>query len=244
MSIVDDILQGRDLYVVLENRIGRKYVESYNLSTIVIKDDKFWAKFSNSHPPIGHDKINPMHSISYIYNNFCEVVCCMCLSMNIQRFCSSNSYSKMDFYCKGQFQRIWHSQQGGDLKLMENAVRHASRVKVVIRARDGFCYIVPVHTIEIYQDQGGFGFDTEFDGMPERIKNNEDIFNLESQIKKVVENSPPEAYIGTEYQADKPFFLTSFMISDESVCQRKLDIHGNLINENFEFESVEVLVEM
>ncbi len=243
MDIIDGILQGDDLYVVLESRRGRKYIESYNLSTILVHGNKFWAKFKNNHAPIGHEHINPLHSISYIYNNFCDVVCTMSLSMGVQRFCSSNSYSKLDFFVKGSYDRIWDNTNQGDVKLMEELVRCAAPMKVIIKAKDGFTYIIPAHTVEVYDDDRSFAIDTEYDGFPCRIKDLNSIDVLDKKLKEVTRISPLESHAGTKYQHDKPFFLTSFMISENSICQREIDDGGNLVNKIFEFYSVEVLAE-
>ncbi len=244
MTTIDEILQGRDLYVVLENRMGRKYVESYNLSTIVLFEDKYWGKFRNNHAPMGHDQINPLHCLSYIYNNFCDVVCNMSLSMGVQRYCFASSYANLEFFVKGEYERIWDDKNKGNIALMEELVRAAVPMKVIIKARDGFTYITPVHTIEVYDDGESFGIDTEYDGFPDRIRNFGEIFELNSRLQEVANKSPPEAYIATNYQTGTAFFLTSFMVNNNAICHRKINGAGQLVNDIFEFESVAVYAQM
>ncbi len=79
-GILTDIKQCKDLWVVLENRFGNQYVESYHLTSIVSAGDEFFGKFSNVHSADPHEGIHRDNLLSYAYNNFSNVVCSMCLS--------------------------------------------------------------------------------------------------------------------------------------------------------------------
>jgi len=43
-------------------------------------------------------------------------------------------------------------------------------IKTVIESDDGYTYVLPIHTLEVYQEEGVFAEETEYDGYPEQFR--------------------------------------------------------------------------
>ncbi len=244
MAIIEDILEGKDVFVVLENRFNSKYVESYNFTTIILYQDRFWGKFANVHSSYGHMDVNKPQSLAYAYNNFSGVVCTMALNSCMQRFYSAYAYAKLNFKSKGKYAKLWDDKNGGSLSLLEEAVRSGSKMKMIIKASDDFTYIVPVHTVEVYREENRFFVESEFDGFPTIMKDFSWIKNLDEKFNELIPTIPEPAHPTTNYTTDAPFFLTSFMIESDKVGRREYGQNGRLVNTEFECESMEILAEV
>ena len=242
-EVIDKIKNGEDLFVRLGNNRGRHYVESYDLSTIVIFKDKFWGKFRNVHSPLGHDELGGVTPLSYAYNNFCNVVCTMSLSHGIQRFCSSRNYESINFLTKNKNREIWNSQNSSDLNLLKEAVNQADRMKLVVKGKNELTYIVPIHTVELYDDGLSFGLDTELDGIPFSLINFEYMESLSKKLDDVSAASPKEAYINTRYQSNVDFHLISFYLGKSGICQKAMGPDGKMQTVTFDYEYFKIYAE-
>ena len=235
MSIIEDLNKGKDLFVVLKNRNGRGYTESYNLNTVVIKDKMFLGKFLPVHSPVGHSALGIRSPLSYTYNNFSDIVCTSSQSERMERFVSSNIYSEMKFGTKGKYAVIIENGDVLDHDLLDNIVNSCGRLKVKIKSTEGLIYICDVHTIELYDDRKSIGLDTTFEALPESLFDFEYIYSLGEQLSSVVFGGDAKVGLGTEYKFDVDFRYLSFLISNRSVCQV---VDGR--QSSFEYKNLEI----
>jgi len=178
-TIIDDLLCCRDISVVLRKRPeGRQYVESYLLKNLVLSNGQFRGKFANVHPALVTDKLPQMNLLSYVYNNFSPVVCTMSLADRMERYYSADAYSEIKFRANGHYSRIWKGPGGDYNTAILEAVKSGLKMKALIESTDGYTYILPLHTVEVYEKEFDFNAETEFDGYPERLRHFKNIESL------------------------------------------------------------------
>ncbi len=230
MSIVKNILDGGDLFIVLENRFGRHYKESYNLDTLIIYNDVFWGKFSSVHSPMGHGLIKTETPLAYAYNNFSDVVCTMNYADRIQRYCSTKMYSRIQFKTKGNFKLAIdgvNSQKTIDHSILNDAVENALKIKLIICEENNLIQVVPVHTVELYEDQRDVGIDTNFEAVPSLLYNFEYFYRLEVRLQEVLD-SEGTGIASTDYIEKSQFTLISYVIIGSDIYKRVLNTQGQV----------------
>ncbi len=243
-NLIEDILSAKDLIVVLENRYGDKYVESYQLPVIMLKNSKLWAKFGNVHSATGHSDMNESLVLSYAYNNFSDVVCTVGLNSFTQRFYSSYVYSSIKFQCRNSYQKIWSDKGVGDLSILDEAVRAGLKMKLVLKCDQGCSYIVPVHTLEVFKNKREFNLESIFDGFPEILRDHSLIESLGQDFKEALDKLTPPSYPGTAYNHNQKFFMMSFITDGTNVMQREFDENKQSIDKVFETKSIEIFAEV
>jgi len=242
--ITDDILNCRDLWVVLENRYGEKYVESYELPNILYSNGEFWGKFRNVHSAYSHQVEDQTQALSYAYNNFSNIVCSCGLTSKIHRYYSSFAYSSLNFIAKGAFRKIWDSNEGGKLSELSESIRGGLRLKVRIESSDGYTYILPAHTVEAFEEKDTFVLETEFDGYPDQIRGFQAIKQFDKKFDESLASCVPPNYPTTGFIRTNEFFLTSFFVSPSGVVQREFRENGKLIQKSFDYDSAQIWVEV
>ncbi len=229
-SIVDDIINGKDLFVVLESSYGRHYKESYRLDTIILKGNIFWGKVSNVHSPVGHESIGVTTPLSYAYNNFSDVVCTMNYADKIQRYISSNMYSRMQYKTRGDYKAVICG--GGDsiinYEVLNTAIENSLNIKMVICEDNNLIHVVPVHTVELYDDKISVGIDTNFESVPSLLYNFNFFDKLECQFNNAIIHSPKSTKVSTEYMANSSFTIISYMISNNDIYKMVLNPQGEI----------------
>lgn len=238
-NIIDAILNGRDLHVVLENQLGDPYVESYHLTTILCLGERFWGKFANVHSSMGHNELNSFQTLSYCYNNFANVVCTSGLRDGIVRYISSHAYSGMNFITRYQFTKIWDSDSGGDISVLNHAVRTGAKLKLKIELPN-LVIIAPIHTMEVSTLKKTICIETQFDGFPADLLNIEYISEVSRDFDSAIDIKRHNGYPATPYYHDKPHFLTSFLVVENILNQRKINKNGELENTMLPYEKLSV----
>ncbi len=229
---------GENLYVILENRYGRPYVESYELTNVFMKGDRFWGKFRSVHASVGHLDIEQGQRLSYAYNNYCDLVCLSGFDQQVVRYYSAEAYTRMDFKTQGSSQCIWRSGES-DLNGLFSCVNNAQQLKIRIESLDGYVYVMPLHTVEVYKDLSGFVAYTEYDGYPEYIRHFDEHHELEEKFKSVRESKPGEFYANTSFLNNMEFFTTHFVITAEYLKHRYLK-DGDWVNVDISARSVSI----
>ncbi len=230
MSIIKSILNGEDLFIVLENRFGRHYKESYNLDTLIIYNDLFWGKFSSVHSPMGHELVKAVTPLAYAYNNFSDVVCTMNYADRIQRYYSTKVYSRIQYKTKGNFKLAINgdnSQKTIDHSILNYAVENALKIKLIICEENNLIQIVPVHTVELYEDQGDVGIDTNFEAVPSLLYNFDYFFGLEVRLQEVLDKEKT-GKASTDYIMNSQFTLISYVIVGSDIYKRVLNAQGEI----------------
>jgi len=243
-NLIEDILSAKDLTVVLENRYGDKYVESYQLPVIMLQDNKFWAKFGNVHSATGHFDMNESIALSYAYNNFSDVVCTVGLNSFTQRFYSSYVYSSIKFQSRNTYKKIWSDKGVGDISILDEAVRAGLKMKMVLECGHGYSYIVPVHTLEVFKNKEKFNLESEFDGFPFILKDHDFIASLAHDFKVALDKFTPPSYPGTAYNHNQKFFMMSFITDGVNVMQCEFDKNKQVVDKLFETKSIGVFAEV
>lgn len=227
-TLIESIAAGADLWVVLENRFGdTPYVESYELTNIVMTAGKFWGKFRNVHSSEGlhgmfGDVVDGYSASAFAYNNFAPVVCTINLSRESARFFSARAYKTKVFRTRGNFHPIWHSRTGWHSKTgdaptaMERAVRGGRRMKLKLVA-DGFTYLMPLHVVEVRHD-GRFAAYTEMDGYPELLRLPERAEHLGQQLEEA--NATPGVRYASSGFGSHPFWHTCFHLTEAGVVTK------------------------
>lgn len=239
-EILNNILSCQDLWVILENRFGRQYVESYHLTNILIAGEEFWGKFSNVHSSDPQNGINPDKSLSYAYNNFSNVVCSMCLDHYLERYYSSYTYSTVKFITKNTFKKIWSTESGGDTSDIRFSVENGCKLKCLIESTDGYIYIVNCHTVEVYDE--GFSVQTNYEGYPDRLRHFQSIKALGNDFDASLKDSRADS---SDYPATKfyecSYFLTSFIVKSQGKeLIHRVKIDGGIKRINFDYKKIEV----
>jgi len=239
-DICSDILCCKDLFVVLSNVNGKfDYLESYRLTNILYSDNKYWGKFSNVHPAVGHDKLYSNQALSYAYNNFSSVVCTSGLVSRTKRFISSKIYKTMDFKVKGKFVEIWSMTNGGDIHSLKDAVKSGCRMKVKIESLDNYTYILNLHTIEVDVTKNVFCAESEYDGYPDELRHFQQITDIERLFNEAQKERGIPAP-STGYYQNSDFFLTSFKIYRDKTLLRFIDKEGNVNQRDFNAKEITI----
>ena len=243
-GISSQLLECKDIWVVLENRYGDKYIESYELPNILYSNNEFWGKFRNVHSAYGHNELDQTQTLSYAYNNFSSIVCTSSLTARIQRYYSTFAYSSLNFIAKGHYRKIWDFNDGGRISELIESIKSGLRIKVKIESKDGYTYIIPAHTVEAYEKQNKFVVETEFDGYPEQLRHFSAIKDFQVKLDATLPQCQPPAYPVTKYTQTNSFFVTSFFITPRGVFHRGLAVDGKLKQNSFAHESAEIWVEI
>ena len=221
MDIIQELINCKDISVVLRNRTSQKqYVESYLLKNIVLLNGKFWGKFSNVHPPFGHNGLSKSNMIAYAYNNFSPLVCTMSLPERMERYYSTEAYSELRFIANCSYKKIWSGPSGGYNSAIQEAVVSGLKMKVLIESLDGYVYIMPLHTFEVYEKEKEFVAESEFDGYPELLRSFDKATYLGERLQELKRLSPHLEYASTGYEFSKPYFLSSFLITNNKILKR------------------------
>ena len=242
-ELISNVLSGDDLFVVLENEFGPSYVESYPLTTIFIRNSRFWGKFPNIHSPRAFSNINPQASLSYIYNNYLPIVCTSSLRDSIVRFVSSKSYRTVSFNTKSKYREVWNNDRLGNVNLIEEGVRSGLRFKLIFTDVDDTIFVLPIHTIEVSTERGYVGFETQFDGFPQILFNDSSLDNLVSSFDRVCEDRETSSYPTSPIYKDQPYVLTSFFSDGENFYRRFVAGNGRLSNTTQVFQSLNLMME-
>jgi len=237
---IKDILNCKDLYVLLTNNNGKfNYLESYRLTNVFYSDNQYWGKFSNVHAAIGHNDIKSNQPLSYAYNNFSSVVCTSGLTSRTKRFFSANTYRSMEFKTRGLFTEVWSMASNGPILGIYQAVKSGCRMKVKIESHDNTVYILSLHTIEVDIDEGLFFAETEYDGYPEELRQVDQIRHIESLFNDAQEKSGISSP-STNYCENSDFFLTSFRIYSDHLLHRFVDGKGDVKDEVYKAKNVSI----
>jgi hypothetical protein len=242
-KLIDSILSCSDLVVVLENRYGDQYVESYLLPNILYSKGQFWGKFRNIHASDPHIGINNLNAISYAYNNFSNVVSTSCLTERLERYYSAYSYSSVNFHTRGSYSKIWSNIENNNIELIIKAVKEGARIKVKLVDNDDYTYILPAHTIEVFEKENNFTLETEYDGYPERLRYFQAIEKLSSYMDSELVNYSAPNYPATNFE-ETLFFLTSYIIKKNgSILKRSISNTLSIDREEIKYNKVELWVE-
>ncbi len=239
-----DILNCKNVSVVLRKRESSNvYIEGYRLNNIVYQNGRFWGKFANAHCPHGHKGVGPWELLSYAYNNYSPVVCILSVSQRMERYSSANAYSDISFVASGNYRKIWSIDEGNSNGELQKSIVFGRKLKAKIESTDGFIYVVPVHTIVMFEETGSFEIETEFDAIPNKIRNFDSMEDIASQFSSFLEKNPSVPYVSTDSKFNRDFFLTYFAITNTSIYQRLIDGNGDIKNDKFKFNKVEIWAE-
>jgi hypothetical protein len=224
-TLINSILDCKDLIVTLNYRHGSQSVVSYLLPNILYSSNKFWGKFRNIHSSDTLIGIKNTNAISYAYNNFSNVICTSCLTENLERYISSYPYSSIRFHTRGNYKKIWCYKDPNNIDVISEAVKEGLRIKIKITL-DGYTYIVPAHTIEIFGNEKTFTLETEYDGYPERLRHFQAIVDLGAHFDSKIDECSANQYPSINFTKNK-FYLTSFLLrQDGSLLQRVFNDQG------------------
>ncbi len=236
-----DILACKNINVILKVRESElPYTESYRFNNIVFSEGRFWGKFANVHSPIGHEEVGSLDLLSYSYNNFSPVVCTHSLNNRMERFYSANAYSEISFVSNGNYRKIWSCGRNNSSDLLTEAMASGLSMKAKIESTDGYVYIVPVHTIVMYEDKSDFVIETEFDGYPEKLRHFKYIEAIASKLNGCIGGSFQAPYTHTGYEFNSAFFLTYFVIKRNQLKHVRIVDGGNLTSSVVDYKEIEI----
>ncbi len=243
IDLIDSILSCEDLYVILENRWGDRYVESYKLPNILYSDGKYWGKFRNVHGAYGHPNIEDNQILSYAYNNFSNVVCTSGMINRYERFYSSHAYGSLKFITRNKYNKIWQSNSNNNnnnIDSLLNSVKNGLNLKLLIKSIDNYTYILPIHTAEIYEKEKRFSIYTEYDGYPESLRHFELISQLSDTFDSLINTNQEYQYPVKSPINNSNFFLTFFYFNDNSLKKVTTSESGYIDDVKFDYEKVEI----
>ncbi len=238
-DIIDSILSCEDLYVILENRWGDRYVESYKLPNILYSEGKFWGKFGNVHSAYGHSNIENDQIVSYAYNNFSNIICTSAMNNRYERFYSSYAYGSLKFKTRNKYNKIWESNNNNIDGLL-NSVKNGLNLKLLIKSIDNYTYILPIHTAEIYEKEKRFSIYTECDGYPDKLRHFELISKLADNFDSMITPNLEKQYPALNFIKDSNFFLTHFNFENGLLKKQTVSKLGDIRHIKFDYEKVEI----
>ncbi|MEY8214517.1 MAG: hypothetical protein RPR97_08545 [Colwellia sp.] len=240
-DIIDSILSCEDLYVILENRWGDRYVESYELPNILYSDGKFWGKFRSVHSAFGLPNIEENKIVSYAYNNFANVVCTSEITDRYERYYSRYAYGSLKFITRNKYNKIWESTNNNkNFYDLLNSVRNGLKLKLLIKSTDNYTYIIPIHTAEVYEKEKRFSIYTECDGYPEKLRHFEEILEISDILDSMIVPNRKEHYPIKSFLKKCSFFLTFFNFEENSLKKQSVSESGNISHIKFNYEKVEI----
>ncbi len=240
-DIIESILSCEDLHVILENKWGDRYVESYKLPNILYSEGKFWGKFRNVHSAAGHSSIEENQILSYAYNNFSNVICTSAMNNRYERFYSSYAYGSLEFITKNKYKKIWDSNNNNNnIDALLNSVKSGLNLKLLIKSIDNYTYVLTVHTAEIYEKEKRFSIYTEYDGYPEKIRLFEDISHLSDIFDSIITPNLEGQYPAKDFIKNSNFFITFFNYRNNSLEKQTISESGDISHEKFDYEKVEI----
>ncbi len=240
-----DLLECKNISVVLKSRKSEDpYIESYRLNNLVYSGGRFWGKFSNAHSPHAYTKvgIGPWESLSYAYNNFAPVVCTLSLSSRMERYSSANAYADISFISTGLYRKLWTLGERDLNNVLHEAVIAGLKMKMKIESADGYVYILPVHAIVFFEEKDEFTIETEFDGIPEKLRYFQFAEGMALKFHEFMKKNPNSPYVYTDTNFNGEFFLTYFGIKNNRLTQRKID-GDSMTDVEFKYENVEIWIE-
>jgi hypothetical protein len=189
---IDDLKSGASLWVVLypdTQREGQPTIESYLLKHVLISGNEFWASFGSVHHSVtlhqtavfhgqNPDAINSSIPCAYAYSSRYEFVCNFSYLMSVMRCYDSHAYSKIHFRRKDNYRLVWSSGEAKPFDDLHGCVKSGCQLKVSITDKQGLTVVVPVHTPEVYMDEGKARLLTECDALPRAL-------NQEDNIQKI-----------------------------------------------------------
>mgnify|MGYP000576369560 CR=1 FL=1 len=240
-DIIESILSCEDLYVILKNRWGEIYVESYQLPNILYSDGNFWGKFRNVHSAYGHTNIEKNQILSYAYNNFSNVVCTSGIEDRYQRYYSSYAYSSMIFTTRNKYIKIWESNNNyNNIEAIHSAIKNGLRLKILIESTDNYTYIVP---ISAKTQKDNFHIFSEHDGYPERSRYFDNIKKLSKYHDDLITPGLINDYPGTHFIKNSEFFLTSFSFNGSILTNKNINKGGKITEYKLLYKSIEIWCE-
>ena len=239
IDLIDSILSCEDLYVILENRWGDRYVESYKLPNILYSDGKYWGKFRNVHGAYGHPNIEDNQILSYAYNNFSNVVCTSGMINRYERFYSSHAYGSLKFITRNKYNKIWSSIHNDNTNELLNSVNKGFQLKFLLKSLDNYTYILPIHTIEVYENETRFSLYTDYDGYPDKLRYFSSISKSSEKFDILIARSDATVYPTTKCSSNNDFFLTYFYF-DNGILKQLTSINSKISHSSLNFEKIEI----
>jgi len=149
----------------------------------------------------------------------------------IQRYVSTKIYSRMQYKTKGNYKIAVNGVNDSsniDHKLLDNAVENSLKIKMIICEDGDFIHVVPVHTIELYEDQISVGIDTNFESVPSLLYNFNYFDKLEVHFNERLKNAPESQAASTDYIGNSPFTLISYVIVGSDIRKLVLNSQGKI----------------
>ncbi len=195
MSTIDDLLNGASLTVLLHPRKEVQISfpdmkESFRLPHILVKDNRFFAKTANCHAiSSGFSEYDQKASYSYAYSNHYKFFINCSHTENMLRAGTINSYGSIKFITHKNYEKIWDSEIDKSVESVEHAITAGKRLKIALLDEAGFWNIHPVHMPSFYIGENYFELFTEQDAMPNFIRSQDLLNEMQSAIKnKLKEN--------------------------------------------------------
>jgi len=242
-TLIDSILECKDLIVRLNYKHGSQCEVNYLLPNILYSSNKFWGKFKNIHSSDTLIGIENKNAISYAYNNFSNVISTSCLTESLERYISSDPYSSIEFHTRGNYKKIWCHKDNQDIEAISKAAKEGLKIKVKIEDSEGYTYIVPAHTIEIFGQEKKFTLETEYDGYPERLRYFQNISEISDIFDSNIGESTPNQYPSINFTKNI-FYLTSFLLKKNGLLlQRSFNNSGGFTHTQASYKKLEIWAE-
>lgn len=238
--ILESVLSGQDLFVVLKSTDADPYMECYELPIIIIKDGILWGKFREVHSTVGHPIIKTCKRVAYSYSNVHPIVCTSSMEGNIERYVSHNIYADKRFKTKGIPNMLWQESRDGSnypTEVMLREVESCKRFKIIIET-ENTTFILPIHTLEVFLS-GRFNADTEMDGIPKNLLNNDFLRSLSDQFSQVMRDTDIQAP-NTNYAVGSDFYTLSFMYGGRKLIQ-KTARQDDIIGEYLSYKDIKII---
>lgn len=159
---IEAIRNGASLHVVLRPNPARPgvvaLVESMALPNVFIKGGQMLGASAYAHAwHYDRDQADPLHTVAYAYNNFCDLVFNVSLGMGgFVRGIHAKLYESIRFVVRRDFEKIWEGGKDASVEPVRRAVDEGRTFKVVMEDFDGLTVVHPVHLIEVRLKQDFF----------------------------------------------------------------------------------------
>lgn len=193
--------------------------EAFDLRHVILKDDKFFAKTSNSHAvAASYGSYDMAAAFSYAYSNHYQYVVNSSHTEEMIRVYNKNVYKDIDFIPVNNYELIWESGNETETGPVEDAIMAGRLLKVALLDANGCWNIHPIHMPSFHIGRNSFELFTDQDAIPNFFQLPEQLVVLEGEMKEVLrkvilENSPRnicEAFKEAGYNLFQPKFYSTF----------------------------------
>lgn len=243
-AVIDDLLQCKDLSVILDDRYGKPGKERHALTNLLLKGGRFWAKTNRVYAPDALGVESSSIALSQSFNNFCDIDGVSSVCNQSLQFMTAKAYRKKTFVSYGQYRKVWSLQKGGNVEGLRDCVQQGIKLKILVEDNAQYVYIVPLHLLEVYLERNGFIGYSDYDGYPILLKDFDKNRQYAEQLNRAMSSAAAKQCSRIVFDGQVDYFLSLFVIEEKQLSQRTIDKEGEIKQVLFPCKRAEIWAEI